>query len=334
MATFEKRGDGWRAKVRRRGYPQKSRTFDTKAQATQWARAEEARMDRGEWADDTEARATTLGEALGRYLRERTPKKRGAVQERNRILAWQRRPLAQRSLASIRGHDIAEWRDARLEDGVTGQTVRNDLVPISNLFNVARKEWGMTTLVNPVEAITLPAPSRARDRRLAPGEEAALRAVATPEWDALITLALETAARRSELLRLTWDRVDRAGRTVRFTDTKNGDTRDVPLSPAALDAVRALQAGPRRIDGHLFDLSLEDHGNRWRALCRRAGVQGLRFHDLRHEGTSRLVESGLFNSAEVAGITGHKTMVMLRRYYHADAKRLAARMGAQAAGKE
>ncbi|WP_019024096.1 MULTISPECIES: integrase [unclassified Thioalkalivibrio] len=328
MATIEKRGKTWRAKIRRRGFPAISRTFDTRSQAQQWARREETRIDRDEWDDPGEARTTTLREALERYLREVTPRKRGARQETLRIQAWMRHPLADRPLSRIRSADLAEYRDARLEDGVSGQTVRNDLIPISHLFNTARREWGMTGLRNPVEDVAKPAPSRARDRRLRPGEEEALLAAApTTEWRALITLALETAARRSELLRLTWDRIDTKARVAHLTDTKNGEDRRVPLSPRALEALQELRAGPRQIDGRLFDLSLDDHSNRWRALRKRAGIEDVRFHDLRHEGTSRLVECGLFNSAEVAAITGHKTMVMLRRYYHADAALLADRMG-------
>jgi len=80
------------------------------------------------------------------------------------------------------------------------------------------------------------------------------------------------------------------------------------------------------VDGRIFGVELDDHGNRWRSLCKRAGVVGLRFHDLRHEATSRLVESGLWNMVEIAAITGHKTMAMLRRYYTPDAEVMAQKM--------
>ena len=87
MAAFQKRSGSWRAIIRRKGYPPVSRTFDSKADAEAWARDEEGKMDRGQWVDRREAEATTLHEALERYEREITPRKKGAVQERKRITA-------------------------------------------------------------------------------------------------------------------------------------------------------------------------------------------------------------------------------------------------------
>src|SRR5688500_12176540 len=111
MATYDKTSSGrWRAQVRRKGSRARSRTFDTTDQARAWAEQIEGRHAGGELVDLAEAKRTTLGEALQRYLEEVTPTKRGHVQERNRIRSWLRDPLASRSLASIRSVDIAEWR--------------------------------------------------------------------------------------------------------------------------------------------------------------------------------------------------------------------------------
>jgi integrase len=323
MASIRRHRGHWQARVRRKGYPQQTRTFETRAQAQQWARGVERDMDKGEWSDPGEAHRTSLADALDRYRREITPSKKGARQEALRLDLWGRADFASRPLARIRGTDIAEWRDERLKAGASGQTIRNDLSTLSHVYRIARTEWGMAGLHNPCDDVRRPAGSKPRERRLAPGEEKALRQAATPEWDALITLALETGMRRGELLSLTRDQIDRTKRTAHLETTKNGDTRTVPLSPAAL---RALKALPARVDGRVFGLELDDHGNRWRALCARAGVVGLRFHDLRHEATSRFVESGMWNMAEIAAITGHRTMAMLRRYYHPDAAAMASRM--------
>lgn len=327
MATIEKRvgkkGTTWRARVRRTGYPDLARTFETKTRALEWARAIETKVDADELIDTSEARSTTLVEALGRYGREITPAKKGATQEHNRIAAWKRVSFATKALSRIRGTDVAQWRDERVEAGVSGQTIRNDLSLLSHVFKIARTEWGMEGLRNPCDDVRRPKGSAARERRLLPGEEDALLEVADAEWSALIVLAIETAMRRSELLGLTWSNIDRKRAIATLADTKNGTAREVPLSPRALAALKTL---PRRLDGRLFSVELDDHGNRWRALRDRAGITGLTFHDLRHEGTSRLIESGLFNMAEVAAITGHKTMAMLRRYYQADAGALAKRM--------
>ncbi|WP_416467915.1 hypothetical protein [Pseudomonas sp. LFS044] len=72
MAYYEKRGDAWRAQIRRKGYPTLSATFDTKVEAQRWAAEIEGNMSRARFVDMREAESTTLAEALGRYLSEVT----------------------------------------------------------------------------------------------------------------------------------------------------------------------------------------------------------------------------------------------------------------------
>ena len=128
MATIVERGAGWQAKIRRKGFPAQSRTFDTKADAEKWARGIEHAMDRGCFVDSREAERTTLAEALDRYESEVTPRKKGAKQERLRIALWRRDPLAQYALANIRGADLAAWRDKRLNAGTRGGPEKSDRV--------------------------------------------------------------------------------------------------------------------------------------------------------------------------------------------------------------
>lgn len=340
MATFQKRSGNWRAIIRRQGYPPISRTFDSKADAEAWARDEENKMDRGIFLDRREAEATTLREALERYEREVTPRKKGAKQEMHRLAAWKRDPLALRSLASIRGADLAAWRDKRLAGGASPTTVRNDLALISHLFNVAAKEWGLESLVNPIERIKMPTPARARDRRLDPRpdddgntEEMRLLAAAEAEWvwlAPIIRLALATAMRRGELLALDWANIDLARRVARLLDTKNGERRDVPLSSAAVKVLEGLlepREGVKRLaSGPVFPVSAQALDDHWRKAAKTAGCADLHYHDLRHEATSRLFEKGL-GLMEVAAITGHKTLAMLKRYTHLRAEDLAAKLG-------
>lgn len=327
MATFVKRGDSWQAKVRRKGYPPITRSFDTKAKAEMWARDVEGSMDRHVFVDHREAENTTLRDALERYEREVTPAKKGARQERSRILKWTRDPLAARSMASIRGADLAAWRDRQLGAGTSPTTVRNDLALLSHLFTVAGREWGLESLQNPVRKITVPSPARARDRRLQGDEEARLLEAcgqaSTPWLKPLVQLALETGMRQGELLALRWERVDLGRRVARLVDTKNGEARDVPLSSAAVTVLRDLS---RCLDGRVFPLNGDQVAHFFTRATAQAGIADLRFHDLRHEATSRLFERGL-NPMEAAAVTGHKTLQMLKRYTHLRAEDLAAKLG-------
>lgn len=237
-----------------------------------------------------------------------------------------RLPMARRYVAGIRGVDIARYRDERLRK-VTPSTVKRDLVLLGHVFEVARKEWGIH-VHNPVRDIRLPADNRPRDRRLQAGEEARLleacREARNPWLLPIVQLALETDMRQGELIRLHWEHIDLNRRTAHLPDTKNGEARTVPLSTTA---VRVLRTLPRSLHGPVFPgVTTEAIKRAYIRAVRRAGIENLRFHDLRHEATTRLFEKGL-NIMEVASVTGHKDLRMLRRYTHLKAEDLARKLG-------
>lgn len=173
MATIRQRGDTWQAIIKRKGYPTQSKSFDLKKDAEKWARHQERLLDAGQWVDRTEAEQTTLRQLLDRYEKEVTIKKRGAAIESIRITVIKRSRLVDYSVASITGRMIAEYRDKRLEV-VSGSTVHKELALLSNLFNVATKDWGFALNNNPVSLVRKPAPSKARDRVLNDHERQAL----------------------------------------------------------------------------------------------------------------------------------------------------------------
>ncbi len=331
MASIRKRGPyQWEARIRRKGWPIQCKTFERKQDAEEWARDIESEIDRGIFSCRKEAENTTLTEALDRYAREVTPHKKGAQQELARIARWKQQPLSQAFLATIRGADLAKYRDDRLSEGKSSNTVRLELAVISHLFNIARKEWGMESLSNPAQNIRMPSNSRPRDRRLVDDEEERLRHACRESkskgLEAIVILAIETAMRQGELLGLEWKNVDFKRRIAHLPYTKNNESRDVPLSSRAIEV---LKARPRDIKSNkvFYDWKRNDSlGNSWRRAVKRAAIEGLRFHDLRHEATSRLFERGL-NIMEVATITGHKDLKMLKRYTHLKAEDLARKLG-------
>lgn len=346
MASFRKRGElQWQARVARRGFPAQVKTFNTKSEAEAWAATIESTMARGTFVSSAESERTTFREALERYQREITVGKKGAMPERSRVKNLLGGPLAIRSLASIRSSDIASYRDNRLKE-VSAQTVIHEINLISNLFNVSRKEWGMENLSNPVEIIKKPKLPNGRDRRLVNEEEVWLLTAAgdsSAALKSLVVVALGTAMRLGELLSLSWIDVDLDKRVALLRDTKNGDTRQVPLSTAVANALEPLAR--RQDDLRVFwNWKASDSIQAtWRRAVRRAQelykrdcqetsqiadsnfLCNFRFHDLRHEAASRLFELG-FNPMEVASITGHKTLQMLKRYTHLRAEDLARRM--------
>lgn len=323
MAYFEKRANGWRAQIRRKGYPSISATFPTRSEAERWAAEIEGDMSRARFVDTREAQQTTLGDALLRYRREITDFKKGAAQESTRIARWLEHPLARRPLGSIRSADLAEYRDESLKR-LSASTVRLNLAIISHLYTIAIKEWGIEGLSNPCRSLRLPSTARnARDRRPTSNELERLYKAAgeiNPELPVIIELAIETGMRRGELLGLQRSHIK--GKVAHLEDTKNGERRNVPLSARARSLLSSL---PARIDGKVFSLKPDSVSNYFARACAAAGIDDLRFHDLRHEATSRLFERG-FSMMEVASITGHKTMSMLKRYSHLSPDALADRM--------
>ena len=300
------------------------KSFKTKTEAARWARLLESEVDRGVFVDRSDCEQTTVGELIDRYLSEVTPKKKSVRSEKQRLNALKSH-FGAFSLASVRSSHISAYRDAKIKAGLAGATVVKDLNSLSHLFEVAIKDWGLPLIANPAKLVRRPQVARGRDRRLLPGEEAKLVAACGKSRATMllpaVRFAIETAMRMGEILSLEWRNVDVAQRVATLPDTKTGDARKVPLSTAALAAISPL---PRHFkDGRVFWTwkrtdSLE---NAWRRAVKAAGITDFRFHDLRHEAVSRLVELGL-NVMEVSAISGHKTLQMLRRYTHLKAEEL------------
>ena len=341
MASFQKRSGSWRAVVKRKGFYRITRTFDTKAEAEVWAATIESEIGRGVFVSRTEAEKTTLFEALDRYITEHLSTIKTKVRETNRARAIQRDPLSKLFLAAIRGKEISDFVQKRKAGGAGPKTIKLDLSLLSKLFNLCRTSWGIESLKNPIDFVQKPKLPQGRDRRLFPGElDRILAASGSPLLPDIVCLALETGMRQSEIAGMTWQMIDLKKRTVTLLDTKNGEKRIVPLST---EAVRILSGLDRRIDGkvwgitpHAIAVAFARAVTRARSVYEKEveGTNGvldpgflsdLTFHDLRHEATSRFFEKG-FNVMEVASITGHKTLQMLKRYTHLKAEDLAKRM--------
>jgi integrase len=326
MATIRKLRGRWQAMIRRKGMVPRCKSFDIKTDAERWARSLEAEVDRAGFLPDTRTAETlTLGALLERYVKEITPSKRSARTEAARIKALLRRPLCHRTLALLSSSDLARYRDERIKE-VAPATVIRELNTISHAIDTARREWSVYLPQNPCQLVRRPSAPRGRDRRLKDGEEQRLLAAAdagrNPFMRPLIILAIETAMRRSELLGMRWRDVDLDKRLVHLPLTKNGESRDVPLSTLAIAVLNELSRDQELV----FPCSAGSVWQCWEHLRVRAGMRDLRFHDLRHEGVSRLFEKGL-NVVEASAVSGHKELRMLARYAHLDVSQLAIKLG-------
>jgi len=308
------------------GKTMESATFDSLREARTWGREREQAICRAGGSQRYARAKIPLRKACERYIREVTAHKKGAIKERQRFAVLFADAIMDMPMAEIRGDAIAAFRDRRLAK-VKPSTVNRDLNLLGHVFSVAIADWSFP-IQNPVQAIRRPrVPAQyARKRRLKGDEEQRLLSACANDQDlaAAIRLALETGMRRGELIRLTWDCVDLKKRIIRLPDSKTGAPRNVPLSTAARQALATM---PRRIDGQVFGYASGDALTMaFRRACKLADIEDLRFHDLRHEATSRFFEKGL-NPMQVAAITGHKTLQMLSRYTHLRAEDLAKMLG-------
>lgn len=344
MATFRQRESGyWQAIIRRKGWPDESKTFRTKTEAIAWAGTVEADMKRGIYQSASEAERTTAKELIKRFREEFAPKHYRERDDKKETWRFQLARIEEffgdHALAAVDQKLVARYRDERQKPppgakrkAVGESTVRKELYMLSKLLGFAEKECGINLpRGNPVAKIRKPRESKSRDRRLT-----------AKEWDALerecgksrnpwlataLTFAVETAMRQGEMLSLQWKHIDKKRRLALLLDPekiKTEEPRAVPLTTRALAALNAL---PHSLDGQVFPIARLTLYHAFGAACDRAGVKDYTWHDLRHEALSRLAERGDLSVLELAAVSGHKTLQMLKRYTHLQAEKLAEKLG-------
>ncbi|TIN21479.1 MAG: site-specific integrase [Mesorhizobium sp.] len=339
MASLTKRNGRWTATARLpdtfRG-PAKSRsinqTFVKKSDARLWLESTESAMKLGTWADPRlEVKQfgalgwpeRPLKDALDSYRQKMTPEKKGASQEIAMLNMLARTDLAQKRIREISVSDVMDYRIARLAEGKSNSTVRNNLNTFSAVYH-----WLIhiekVKIENPIasirEAKKMPQPGRGRERRLRTGEEVALVSAISQiegpdgrQWGILFPLLLETGMRLGEALsiRVGWLRAEYGFIVV--PDSKNSEPRHVALSDATFDLLLQLAEGEDE-DNRLFRFVEQTAKNLWRYDIRpAAGCVGLTIHDLRHEALSRMVARGV-NIKILMRQSGHKTVAVLMRY--------------------
>jgi integrase len=327
MASFRLRSSRWQARVRRQGHPDATRSFMTRQEAERWARSVESEMDQGGYTSPVGAQKTTLGALIHQYIAEVLPSMKGAHEDAIRLRAICRRPICKNSIAALTPAKIAAYRDLRLTEVAPGTVVR-ELAYLSSIINHGRREWGIHTN-NPVALVRKPTQPNGRERVLNSAERERLLVELQPTgrrnvWMlSVVVLALETGMRRSELLALRWGDINLDRRTATLHMTKNGESRTVPLSTSAIQAIASL---PRSISGSVFPITAYALAANFNKAVKRAGLQDLHFHDLRHTAIT-LMATKLPNLIELAAVSGHKSLKMLQRYYHPDVEDLAQKLG-------
>jgi integrase len=319
MASFRKLKSGYRAEIARNGI-RKSKVFTTKQEAKDWAARAEYEILNG----DKIAAKLKLGELFDRYAREVSPSKRGHRWEAIRLKKIGRDAIAQIRLEDLTAKDFAKWRDLRLREVAPASVIR-EMQLMSSVLNVARREWELIS-VNPLTDVRKPSKPQPRDRLPTLVEIEAMQfsagtdlTKATARAFHAFKFAIESAMRAGEIAGLEWDRIDLERRVAVLTHTKNGRSREVPLSTKAVNLLKDL---PRL--NPVFGLSSRQLDALYRKLRDRAGVEGLTFHDSRHAAITAL--SRKLDVLALARMVGHTDLRQLRVYYNESAEDLAKRL--------
>lgn len=319
MATIRKLRNKWQAMVRLKGTKPQAKSFTLKSDAVAWARMIEAEIQKGVFVDTSVAEQMSVRDAIDRYLSgiSDEKKKRSERSTARPVID----SLGHFSLFNLQNQHLADFRDEQLKQ-VGPTTVVHRLSLLSKVLKIAQQEWNVP-FPKGIPTVRKPKRPRGRDRRLQPGElDKLLDALSeTPLVQQVVTIAVETAMRRGEIVKIKWQHIDWKRRTLHIPETKTGVPRDVPLSERAVAVFQSMHPSA----GLVFKIQPDSVSQAFERACKRAGIDGLRFHDLRHEATSSFFERGL-NTMEVATITGHKTLEMLNRYTHLRAEDLVSKI--------
>ncbi len=341
MANIQKRttksGEvSYRVQIRIKGHPIETATFQRLTDARHWAQQTEADIRRGKYFKSSESKKRTMAEAIDRYFKDVLSHRKNPVNQIT-YLKWWKDQIGIYVLADITPALIVEKRNALV--GATnrfgrtiGKTTANRYTQaLGHLYTVACKEWGWAS-ENPVTNISKFKEPKGRKRFLSEDERPALlEACKASENEFLYTvvvLALSTGARKMEILNLEWKDIDFERSVIVLHETKNGETRLLPLQGHA----RKLLEGQcknrilgcnyvfpsskvkRDINGRFIYQPI-DIRTAWENALIKAKIEDFRFHDLRHSAASYLAMNGA-TLAEMAEILGHKTLQMVKRYAH------------------
>ncbi len=328
MATFRNRHGKWQARVRRLGQQPITKSFQNKHDAERWARQVEADIDKGSYTNVVLAERTLLKDVIERYIQEVTNQTRSMKEDRYRLGAMMRHWIGALTMIQLTPAKVAQYRDERLKK-VSAGTVIRELAYISSIINHSRREWGIN-ITNPIPFVKKPPSPQGRNRTLNETEFNrlldALKVTTCRDnvWILpIVKFALASAMRRGELLGLHWHEINLEKRTAHIPLTKNGESRTVPLSSEAISILKEL---PRSIDGFVFPIKHANLSAHFMKARSKAQITNFHFHDLRHMAITCMAEK-LPNLIELSAVSGHKSLAMLKRYYHPDPALLANKLG-------
>lgn len=321
MGTIVRRGDAWRAIIRKRGHRTKTKSFSRVAAAKAWIAETEARMERAEITDQH----YDVGLLVKRYHDEIGPLKSWARPYSAGILRVSK-DLAGTTLHDLTAARLVAWARTRVRpsgEPVSPATIAIEFQYLSAALHTAESLWRVTvnwTEFRRARAMLkhtgLHGKAKKRSRRFEPGELERIKAClrSTMPMSDIIDFAIASCMRIAEITRIRWADIDYERRTVIIRSRKHPTNKanNDQVVPLLREAWEIVQRQPKT-DERIFPYNSRSVGTIFQRARNAAGVKDIRLHDCRHEGISRLFERGM-QIHQVAMISGHEEWVQLKRY--------------------
>ncbi len=342
VANIEKRetskGITYRVKIRLKGFPTQTATFERLTDAKKWVQDTEVAIRDGRYFKTSQSKKHTLAELIDRYIKDTMPHKPKSVASQEPQLNWWKDNIGAYTLADITPALIVEYRDKLYSTPKTNKearspaTVNRYLAALSHALSIACNEWGWIEN-SPMGKVSKLKEPRGRVRFLSEDERKAILETTQkskhPYLYTMVVMALSTGMRQGEIHNLTWDCVDMQKKTIILHDTKNGERRVVHIAGYVETLLRDLKKVPRIDTNWLFPSTKPQKGKpfqppvykpmhfrkTWERALLDAKIEDFHFHDLRHSAASYLAMNGA-SLAEIAEVLGHKTLQMVKRYAH------------------
>jgi integrase len=331
MASILKIGQAWRAQIRRKGHKAITETFPTKALAQLWARRVESEIDARKYSDKRALSDLTLGELINRYTEEIGQSKQFG-KNKTAVLASLSKQLGAMPIAELTDDRLTKYVRDRRAGGAGGVTIGIDLSYLGAVYKTAKELWKLPITLDAITSARanmkhfgMSTKSHERDRRPTQDEIDRLCTYfdtkSTLPMRDIINFAVASAMRLSEITGLRWQDMNEADRTITIKNRKHptlkqGNDQEVPLLGAAFTIAMRQPKGDR-----VFPCNSRTISSIFPRACHAIGIEDLTFHDLRHEGVSRLFEQG-YTIEQVALVSGHRDWKMLARYTQIRAKDL------------
>jgi integrase len=313
----------YKAIIRMKNQKPVSKSFTRKSDATEWAKNTEVDMKANRYGLTSEAEKHTVADMINRYIALPGSKARVSY------LNWWKSEIGNMTLNQVTRATIIKCRDklATEETGTRTKgklrspaTVNRYLAYLSMVYS-AGVEWEWCDL-NPVKGIKRGKENK-RVRYLGmsgyPSTEAADLLKACKESDdpqlyPIVVMAMNTGCRAGELLGLDWQDIDFKRGTALLVDTKNGESRTIPVTGHTMEVLKEMR-GIGKVFAAKRGSAKYDYAKSWKAAIESAGIENLKFHDLRHHAASMLAIAGMPLN-QIGHLLGHKSQVMTARYAH------------------